>query len=107
MVSTAATRLSAAPQRGLLGAGVLLLCGLALAPVLGLGIFAFAGPDAFSGLRLGSDGPRQLLNTVALVLLVEWSVVALCHDADSEGTGECAAASGLRSRWSSAAGDGW
>ena len=70
MVSTAATRLSAAPQRGLLAGAVLLLCGLALAPVLGLGIFAFAGPDALSGLHLGSDGPSQLLNTVALVLVV-------------------------------------
>ena len=70
MVSTAASRLSAVPQRGLLGAVVLLLCGVALAPVFGLGIFAFAGPEALNGLRLGADGPTQLLNTAALVLLV-------------------------------------
>ncbi|MFM8259731.1 MAG: ABC transporter permease [Vulcanococcus sp.] len=60
----------AAPQRAALAAGIVALCALALAPVLGLGLFSFAGPDALAGLRLGSDGPRQLLNTLGLVLVV-------------------------------------
>ena len=71
MATTAATApLAAPPKRGLLGSGVLLLCGLALAPVLALVVFALGGTSGAAGLQLGSDGPRQLLNTVALVLLV-------------------------------------
>ena len=60
----------APPQRALLGTGVLLVCALALLPVLALGLFALASPGGLSGLHLGSEGPQQLLNTLALVLLV-------------------------------------
>ncbi|MFM2158900.1 MAG: hypothetical protein RLZZ124_1374, partial [Cyanobacteriota bacterium] len=70
MATSAAARPTAPPQRGLLGSVVLLICGLALAPVLGLALFAFGGPSGLSGLQLGSDGPRQLTNTVGLVLVV-------------------------------------
>ena len=70
MVPTAAPSPGAAPQRTSLGLAVLLLCALALLPVLGLGLFAFTGSEALAGLRLGSDGPRQLLNTLGLVVVV-------------------------------------
>ena len=70
MASSAATPLAAPPRRTLLGLGVLLLCALALGPVLGLVAFSMAGNSGAAGLQLGSDGPRQLLNTVALVLVV-------------------------------------
>jgi len=84
----AAPPLAAPPQRGLLASGVLLLCGLALAPVLGLLIFALGGPSGPAGLQLGSDGPRQLLNTVALVLLVG-SLTALLGTASGWLTARC------------------
>lgn len=58
------------PHRSLLAGVVLLLCALALAPVLGLALFSLAGADGLQLLRLGQEGPQQLLNTVALVLLV-------------------------------------
>ncbi|NDG76098.1 MAG: hypothetical protein EBX49_12430, partial [Synechococcaceae bacterium WB8_1B_136] len=70
MASSAATPLAAPPRRTLLGLSVLLLCALALGPVLGLVAFSMAGNSGAAGLQLGSDGPRQLLNTVALVLVV-------------------------------------
>ena len=57
------------PQRGLLGAGVLLLCSLALAPVLSLGWFAFAASEG-SRFDLGYGGAEQVVNTLALVALV-------------------------------------
>jgi iron(III) transport system permease protein len=52
-----------------LGAGVLLLCALALAPVLSLGWFAFAAGEG-SRFDLGYGGAEQVLNTLALVALV-------------------------------------
>ena len=58
------------PQRSLLGSGVLLLCGLALSPVVGLGLFALQSSDALQSLRLGSEGPIQVGNTLALLALV-------------------------------------
>ncbi|MEY3750872.1 MAG: hypothetical protein RLZZ11_264 [Cyanobacteriota bacterium] len=66
-LSTSASTLP--PQRSLLGLAVLLLCGLALAPVLGLGWFAFGGGTVLP-LDLGVDGPAQAINTLALVGLV-------------------------------------
>ena len=57
------------PHRSLLGGGVLLLCSLALAPVVGLGWFAF-GNGSSLGLDLGVDGSAQVSNTIALVALV-------------------------------------
>ena len=57
------------PHRSLLGGGVLLLCSLALAPVVGLGWFAF-GNGSGLGLDLGVDGSAQVSNTIALVALV-------------------------------------
>jgi len=58
------------PQRSLLGSGVLLLCGLALCPVVGLGLFALQGSGGLTSLRLGSEGPLQVGNTLALLALV-------------------------------------
>lgn len=60
---------SRSPQRSLLGAGVLLLCALALAPVLSLGWFALDAGEG-SRLDLGYGGAEQVLNTLALVALV-------------------------------------
>ncbi|MCP9809428.1 iron ABC transporter permease [Cyanobium sp. HWJ4-Hawea] len=61
----------------MLGIGVLLLCGLALAPLLGLVWFAFGPGEAVGGavgeslsFDLGADGPAQAQNTLALVALV-------------------------------------
>ncbi|MFM8968150.1 MAG: hypothetical protein ACKOGI_09480 [Vulcanococcus sp.] len=48
------------PQRSLLGSGVLLLCGLALCPLVGLGLFALQGSGGLTSLRLGSEGPLQV-----------------------------------------------
>lgn len=56
-------------QRSLLTAVVLLLCAMALAPVLGLGWFAFGAGEGLT-FSLGIDGPEQLRNTLALVALV-------------------------------------
>ena len=69
MVPLSAKATSRSPQRSLLAVGVLLLCALALAPVLSLGWFAF---DAGEGSRfdLGYGGTEQVLNTLALVALV-------------------------------------
>lgn len=69
MVPLSAKATSRSPQRSLLAVGVLLLCALALAPVLSLGWFAF---DAGEGSRfdLGYGGAEQVLNTLALVALV-------------------------------------
>jgi iron(III) transport system permease protein len=69
MVPLSAKATSRSPQRSLLAVGVLLLCALALAPVLSLGWFAF---DAGEGTRfdLGYGGAEQVLNTLALVALV-------------------------------------
>ena len=69
MVPPSAKATSRSPQRSLLAVGVLLLCALALAPVLSLGWFAF---DAGEGSRfdLGYGGTEQVLNTLALVALV-------------------------------------
>ena len=69
MVPLPAQAPSRSPQRSLLAVGVLLLCALALAPVLSLGWFAF---DAGEGSRfdLGYGGAEQMLNTLALVALV-------------------------------------
>ncbi|MFZ9946667.1 MAG: ABC transporter permease, partial [Vulcanococcus sp.] len=59
------------PQRRLLAAGVLVLCALALAPVVGLGWFAFGGGAGdTSVVDLGLGGSEQVLNTLALVALV-------------------------------------
>jgi iron(III) transport system permease protein len=89
MATTAATApLAAPPKRGLLGSGVLLLCVLALAPVLALVLFALGGTGGTAGLQLGSDGPLQLLNTVALVLLVG-GLAALLGTANGWLTARC------------------
>ena len=69
MVPITDTAPSRLPHRSLLASGVLALCVLALAPVLGLGWFAFEGQAAL-GLDLGFDGPEQVRNTLALVVLV-------------------------------------
>ena len=69
MVPLPAQAPSRSPQRSLLGTGVLLLCALALAPVLSLGWFAFAASEG-SRLDLGYGGTEQMLNTLALVALV-------------------------------------
>ena len=69
MVPLRASASARPPQRSLLGLAVLLLCGLALAPVFGLGWFAFGG-GAGLALDLGVDGPAQAINTLALVALV-------------------------------------
>ncbi|MBM5793132.1 MAG: iron ABC transporter permease [Cyanobacteria bacterium M_surface_7_m2_037] len=53
----------------MLGAGVLMLCALALAPVLSLGWFAFTASEG-SRFDLGLGGGEQVLNTLALVALV-------------------------------------
>ncbi|MEN9767256.1 MAG: hypothetical protein RLZZ32_1216 [Cyanobacteriota bacterium] len=58
------------PQRGVLASAVLLLCAVALAPVIGLGFFALDGASGLGALQLGVEGPEQLTNTLALVLLV-------------------------------------
>ena len=59
------------PQRRLLAAGVLLLCTLALAPVVGLGWFAFGeGSGESARFDLGIGGAEQMLNTLLLVALV-------------------------------------
>jgi iron(III) transport system permease protein len=59
------------PQRRLLAAGVLLLCTLALAPVVGLGWFAFGGGAGDAArFDLGIGGAEQMLNTLLLVVLV-------------------------------------
>ncbi|MFM2157907.1 MAG: hypothetical protein RLZZ124_381, partial [Cyanobacteriota bacterium] len=68
MTIVASPPLVSPPRRGVLGSGVLLLCALALAPLVGLLLFASGGPSGVSSLQLGSDGPRQLLNTLVLVL---------------------------------------
>jgi len=57
------------PHRSVLAAVVLLLCAMALAPVLGLGWFAFGAGTGIS-FDLGIDGPEQVRNTLALVALV-------------------------------------
>ncbi|MEN9387741.1 MAG: hypothetical protein RLZZ255_717, partial [Cyanobacteriota bacterium] len=69
MVPLPAQAPSRSPQRSVLGAGVLLLCALALAPVLSLGWFAFAAGEG-SRFDLGYGGAEQVLNTLALVALV-------------------------------------
>ena len=69
MVPLTDTAQSRLPHRSLLGSGVLALCLLALAPVLGLGWFAL-GAEQGLGLDLGYDGPEQVGNTLALVVLV-------------------------------------
>ncbi len=69
MVPLPAQAPSRSPQRSLLGAGVLSLCVLALAPVLSLGWFAFAAGGG-RRLDLGYGGAEQMLNTLALVALV-------------------------------------
>ena len=58
------------PQRGVLAMAVLLVCLLALAPVVGLGLFGFSGTDGITALQLGPDAPAQLRNTLSLVLMV-------------------------------------
>ena len=58
------------PQRSLLGSGVLLLCALALAPVVGLLLFSLQGSPGLPMLRLGPGGPLQVGNTLALVVVV-------------------------------------
>ena len=68
MTTVAPPSLVSTPRRSALGSGVLLLCALALAPLGGLLLFAIGGPSGLSGLQLGSDGARQLLNTLILVL---------------------------------------
>ena len=88
MASPAAPPLAAPPQRSALASGVLLLCGLALLPVLGLLLFASTGPSGLSGLHLGADGPLQLLNTLALVVLVG-AVAALLGTASGWLTARC------------------
>ena len=65
------------PQRSLLASAVLLVCALALAPVLGLGWFAFGQGSALAALQLGSDGPQQVGFTLALVLVVGLFTAAL------------------------------
>ena len=69
MVPLSAQAPSRSPQRSLLGAGVLMLCALALAPVLSLGWFAFTASEG-SRFDLGLGGGEQVLNTLALVALV-------------------------------------
>ena len=69
MVPLSTSAASRLPQRSLLGLGVLLLCALALTPVLGLGWFALGG-GAGMALDLGLDGSAQVSNTVGLVALV-------------------------------------
>ncbi|MCP9848433.1 iron ABC transporter permease [Cyanobium sp. Morenito 9A2] len=54
------------PSRGVLAGGVLLLCALALAPIVALLGFAALG-EGPAALALGPDGREQVLNTVALV----------------------------------------
>jgi iron(III) transport system permease protein len=54
-------------RRWRLTVAVLLVCGLALLPVLVLVLYAWLGPR-ISSLRLGAEGLEQLLNTLALVL---------------------------------------
>jgi len=55
--------------RAPLKAAVLLVCALALLPVLVLAAYALLGPGA-SALHLGAEGLEQLLNTLSLVLTV-------------------------------------
>jgi len=69
MVPLSAQAPSRSPQRSLLGAGVLMLCALALAPVLSLGWFALTASEG-SRFDLGLGGGEQVLNTLALVALV-------------------------------------
>jgi iron(III) transport system permease protein len=69
MVPPSAKATSRSPQRSLLAVGVLLLCALALAPVLSLGWFAFNAGEG-SRFDLGYGGTEQVLNTLALVALV-------------------------------------
>ncbi|MEY3544863.1 MAG: hypothetical protein RLZZ106_694 [Cyanobacteriota bacterium] len=69
MVPLTAQAPSRSPERSLLGAGVLLLCALALAPVLSLGWFAFSASEG-SRFDLGLGGGEQVLNTLGLVALV-------------------------------------
>lgn len=57
------------PSRGVLAGGVLLICGLALAPIAMLIGFTALGSQA-AALALGADGREQLLNTVVLVAAV-------------------------------------
>lgn len=61
---------AAPPQRTLLGSGVLLVCALALAPVVGLSLFSLEGGEGLAALQLGAEGPLQMANTLALVVLV-------------------------------------
>ena len=69
MVPLPAQAASRSPQRSLLGMGVLLLCALALAPVVSLGWFALAAGEG-SRFDLGYGGSEQVVNTLALVALV-------------------------------------
>lgn len=55
------------PQRSLLGAGVVLVSGLALLPVLALLVFAVQ-EGGLERLGLGYEGGEQVANTLALVL---------------------------------------
>ena len=88
MATPAFPPLAAPPRRGALGSGVLLVCGLALLPLLGLLLFASGGPRGLAGLHLGADGPHQLLNTIALVLLVG-GLTALLGTASGWVTARC------------------
>ena len=69
-MAPSATAPAPLPQRSLLGSGVLLLCGLALSPVVGLLVFALQGSTGLPMLRLGLEGPLQVGNTLALLVLV-------------------------------------
>ncbi len=69
MVSFVWRGASRRPHRSLLGLAVLLLCALALAPVVGLGWFAFGTGNSLHW-ELGYEGPEQIINTLSLVLLV-------------------------------------
>ena len=70
MLLPAASPPAPGPQRTLLGSGVLLLCSLALAPVLGLALFALGAAPSLQRWQLGAEGPLQVANTLALVLIV-------------------------------------
>ncbi|MCT0214035.1 MULTISPECIES: iron ABC transporter permease [unclassified Synechococcus] len=69
MVSLTAAWVSAPPRRSPLVVAVLLVCALALLPVLVLLGYALLG-TGLGRLRLGAEGVEQLLNTLALLVAV-------------------------------------
>ena len=79
--------MAVAPARLRLAAVVLLLCGLALLPVLGLVLFAVVGGQ-LRGLSLGVQGGEELANT-SLLLLAVGGLGALLGTANGWLTASC------------------